>query len=83
MSANIITNNRWGTVSADTLQSALNILDAQYNHCQCRQTATESQKAYYEGMKAMMDILLSEHYEHLVFVDYNQFTQTHFICEHD
>lgn len=83
MSTNIITDNRARTISEKTLQSALNVLDAQYNYCKCRQTATVKQKAYYEGMKAMMDIILSEYYKHLVFVDYNEFTQTHFICEHN
>lgn len=43
MNVNIITKNRWRTVSADTLQSALNILDAQYNHCKFEE-AVESLK---------------------------------------
>lgn len=83
MSTNIIKDDKTRTISEKTLQDALNVLDVQYNHCKCRQTATLKQKAYYEGMKAMLDIVLSEYYEHLVFVDYNEFTQTHFICEHD
>lgn len=62
-----------------TLQYALSVLDTQHNHCMNRLTATETQKAYYEGLKTMLDIILSDSYKKKCFVGYSDFANSHYV----
>ena len=73
------TEKQMEKLSDTALQTALKTLDLQYNNCLSERT--ETQKAYYTGMKTMLDIIISNSFKNPVCVWYNGFSGTHYICE--
>lgn len=68
-------------LSDTALQTALKILDSQYNNCLSERT--EEQTAYYIGMKTMLDIIIGFENPIPEYVCYNEFSGTHYIYKKD
>lgn len=66
-------------IDNETLQYALSVLDTQYHYCMDKSTGTNTQKAYYEGLKTMLDIILSDSYKKKCFVGYSDFASLHYV----
>lgn len=64
-------------IDNETLQYALSVLDTQYNYCMDKSMGTNTQKTYYEGLKTMLDIILSDSYKEKCFVGYSDFASSH------
>lgn len=71
-------------IHESALQTALNPLDMQHNNCMAEklngQAAYMIQCAYYQGMKQMLEIMVTNGYHDVGVVVFNGFTDTHYIA---
>ncbi len=71
-------------IHESALQTALNTLDVQRNNCMTEKLNGEAaymiQKAYYQGMKQMLEIMITNGYHDVGAVVFNDFTDTHYIA---
>lgn len=67
------------------VEAAISVLNAQYYNCiQCKNKAeTEPQKAYYKGMKTMLELILTENFSIDGTIAFSDFIGSHFFVTVD